>query len=245
MSEKYRPEGSDVEYVVPSLDDPADGPQAFRDFADSIPTSLSPAIIIHKQESDYTLAVGDLGCIVEIDTSSGSKTVTVPNDKDGAFPIGAVVVVTNTGSNRKALVTVVADTGVTIKDTSVRKISHNRMVALVKIDPNFWLINAGGGSPDTAVPLAPTLISATPGQESVTLLWEKPKDDGGAPVTEYIVERSYDQEIWSFAGSRDATDVGIVIDGLNPKAAYWMRVRAQNSRGFSEPSNAMSVTPLG
>jgi hypothetical protein len=179
-----------------------------------------------------------------MDTSNGGLTVTVPDDKDAKFPVGAVVVIGNTGTNRKAVVTVVPDTGVSVNDPTVRKIAHNRMVALIKIDADSWIINAGGGNTET-VPLEPNLVSVTAAKQSAVVKWEKPKDDGGSPITGYIIERSFDQTGWSFVGSRNDQICEMTLVGLEAGVVLWLRVRAQNTNGVSGPSNAITVTPQG
>lgn len=244
MPEPYRPAGSDVEYTVPSLDDPADGPLAFRDFADSIPTNLSPAIVVHQKDADCTLCAADMGCLVEVDTTAGDHTVTVPNDADAPMPIGTVIVVGNVGKTRKRFVSIVAASGVTIKDMAVRKISLYRMAALIKVDANYWIINAGTGGGETgSVPMPPVLKSVTAQPTGASLAWEAPSDDGGFPVTTYIIEKSTDEKNFTTAGTVAGGTLTAEITGLTAKQTTWLQVRAVNEKGPSDPSNVMSVVP--
>jgi len=242
MPEKYRPEGSDVEYVVPSLDDPADGPLAFRDFADSIPSALSPAISVHRHDADYVLAMADEGALVGFDCTDADLRVTVPAHSQVDFPVGAAIVVSCLGTNRKASLTIVADEGVTLRDLAVRKVAWSRMAALIKIDQDSWIINAGtGGGNPTNVPSPPTLLTATAGPMRFAVDWKEPTDDGGASLSAYLVEISTDQKIWNTGASASPTSLGAVVPVSQGGLTYYARVRAVNANGVSEPSNVKSV----
>lgn len=76
-------------------------------------------------------------------------------------------------------------------------------------------------------------------QTSCTVKWKAPKDDGGAPIIKYLVER---QDL----GMKAGWDVVAEIEGDKPKVAkltdlvhkriYKFRVRAVNKIGASEPA---------
>lgn len=247
MPEKYRPKGSNVEYTVPTLDEPADGPLAFRDFADSIPQNLSPAIVINRKTANYTLAATDNGSVVSMDTTAGDLTVTLPaNSPEFNAPIGAVIVVANFGKTRNKKVTISAASGVTLRDLSVRTVELYRMAALLQVEKDSWVINAGtGGAPAPSVPTAPNLVSAVAEPARAVLTWEKPVDDGGSPLTGYTVEVSKDAgKTWTVGASFDPTKLQGTVSNLTVGATYQVRVKASNSDGFSEPSNSLQVIPL-
>lgn len=66
--------------------------------------------------------------------------------------------------------------------------------------------------------------------------WEKPLDDGGLPLTGYIVEK---QDIqtgrWVPAGFLDPNKTEHEITGLEPGKKYNFRVKATNEEGESDP----------
>ena len=71
--------------------------------------------------------------------------------------------------------------------------------------------------------------------ETCTLSWRPPADDGGSPITNYVVERfdvagGYWNKISSFVK-------GLQYDvmGLEPNKRYSFRVRAENQYGVSDP----------
>lgn len=242
--EPYTPEGSTVAYTVPSLDDPADGPEAFRRFADSIPPFAGPAVPVRPVSADYTLVKDDMGGMVAFDTTASDLRVTVPTNATLSVPVGSVVVIANTGSTRKKKVTIVGADGVTIRDLSDRDVQQYRMASLIKVGADFWLISAGSaGNAGPSVPLAPKLVSVAPGPARALLTWEKPADDGGSPIQGYTSEWSLDGGDWTLGGQYPDGALAGALDALPPGSAVKVRMRAENENGKSEPSNVIEVTP--
>jgi titin len=104
-----------------------------------------------------------------------------------------------------------------------------------------------GGIPPTfsAVPGAPSGLSATPGNGSAALTWTAPSLSGGADVTGYSVQLSTNGGTnWTFAASFDTTSG--TVSGLTNGQAYVFRVAATNPYGIGNYSSAStSVTPAG
>ena len=72
-------------------------------------------------------------------------------------------------------------------------------------------------------------------QDSVTLAWQPPKDNGGAEITGYILEkREADQFRWSRVSST-LSSPRYAVTGLQDGRSYHFRVRAVNKYGESEP----------
>uniref|UniRef100_A0AC34GPF1 Twitchin n=1 Tax=Panagrolaimus sp. ES5 TaxID=591445 RepID=A0AC34GPF1_9BILA len=73
--------------------------------------------------------------------------------------------------------------------------------------------------------------------ESCHLSWKAPRDDGGSPITNYVVERLHvkgGSENWEKVSSFvRATD--FLVGGLHENERYRFRVRAENQYGVSEP----------
>lgn len=73
-------------------------------------------------------------------------------------------------------------------------------------------------------------------KEGCKLKWEKPKDDGGLPISGYVVEKmDVATGRWVPAGFVDPSKTEAEITGLEPGHKYQFRVRAQNEEGESEP----------
>jgi predicted phage tail protein len=73
-------------------------------------------------------------------------------------------------------------------------------------------------------------------KEGCKLKWKKPKDDGGLPITNYVVEKmDVTTGKWVPAGNVDPENPEIEIKGLEPMKKYNFRVKAVNEEGESEP----------
>uniref|UniRef100_A0A8C6UBN4 Titin n=1 Tax=Neogobius melanostomus TaxID=47308 RepID=A0A8C6UBN4_9GOBI len=83
-------------------------------------------------------------------------------------------------------------------------------------------------------PAKPKIVDST--KTTVTLSWNKPLFDGGAPVTGYRVEyrKSLDDE-W-FVGVQNTKNTEFTVVGLTPGMEYVFVVKSINKIGASEPS---------
>jgi len=110
-----------------------------------------------------------------------------------------------------------------------------------------YAVNSDGTGPVSAasapvtpatLPGAPTIDSATAGNASVALAWTPPADDGGSPVTGYLITPSVG----------DPVTVGnvtsYVVTGLTNGTPYTFTVAAINAMGTGDASVASTeVTP--
>ena len=105
------------------------------------------------------------------------------------------------------------------------------------------------------VPDAPTDLTATPGDESVTLRWTAPAHDGGSEVTghQYCREEGTSASCTAESDWRDiaasapggANATGYTVTDLTNGTGYTFRVRARNAEGESAPSPEAGTTPDG
>ena len=73
--------------------------------------------------------------------------------------------------------------------------------------------------------------------------WEKPDDDGGSPVTGYVIERQdADTGHWIPCGEVGPDDTEAEVDGLTENKKYNFRVKAVNKEGESEPLETEKTT---
>nr|CAD7402612.1 unnamed protein product [Timema poppensis] len=99
-----------------------------------------------------------------------------------------------------------------------------------------------------APPGKPSLAPGTPQNQPdlVTIRWEPPINDGGAPVTGYLVEhKRTGSPHWVRATPKLVTKPELTLSGLEPGWRYQFRVSAENSAGMSEPgelSEPLTVT---
>ncbi|VDO68159.1 unnamed protein product [Heligmosomoides polygyrus] len=70
-------------------------------------------------------------------------------------------------------------------------------------------------------------------KDSCTLKWHPPEDDGGSPITNYIVEKQEDGGRWVPCG--ETADTNLKVGKLNEGHEYKFRVKAVNRQGTSAP----------
>lgn len=91
-------------------------------------------------------------------------------------------------------------------------------------------------------PLPPqNVIVADITAETATITWQPPADDGGKPVTLYIIERrEASRRAWNKIG--DTASLQLPASGLVENGQYIFRIFAQNDVGFSEPAESETIT---
>lgn len=86
-----------------------------------------------------------------------------------------------------------------------------------------------------AVPSEPTDLSATPGNNQVTLSWNIPTDKGSSAITNYIVvyKQSQFESVtpWITFSDNIGTSTTVTVTGLTNGAYYDFKVAASNSVG--------------
>ena len=77
--------------------------------------------------------------------------------------------------------------------------------------------------------------------ETATITWQTPEDDGGKPITLYVVERrEANRRTWNKIG--DSTSLEFSVSDLVENNQYVFRVFAQNDVGLSEPTESDTIT---
>lgn len=90
----------------------------------------------------------------------------------------------------------------------------------------------------TEVPSAPQgpLRAADITKDSITLSWQPPKDDGGSPLTGYILDKlDLQWGGWKRATKVPPTATSTTLTGLIKGHDYNFRIYAENRVGVSEP----------
>jgi subtilisin family serine protease len=94
------------------------------------------------------------------------------------------------------------------------------------------------------VPGAPISLRGTTASGAVTVTWSAPLTNGGAPVTDYIVEySSTNGSTWSIFEDGVSTSTSVTVNGLTNFQSYAFRVFAVNSIGQSAASAIVTLTP--
>jgi len=85
-----------------------------------------------------------------------------------------------------------------------------------------------------SAPRGPASVQSK-GSDSIELRWNVPESDGGAQITEYLVERrEVTKKSWKQVGSTSGSTCWIEIKGLKRDTSYNFRVIARNSVGCSQ-----------
>lgn len=74
-------------------------------------------------------------------------------------------------------------------------------------------------------------------KDRVDIQWTPPLNDGGSPVTKYIIEKQADNGKWQKAGEVPADTTKASIQDLDENTPYTFRVRAVNEAGPGKPSD--------
>jgi len=105
--------------------------------------------------------------------------------------------------------------------------------------------NGAGSTPESVTPVtvpdAPTITSATPDDQSISIAFAAPVSDGGSAITNY--EYTLDSGTnWTALSPADASSP-VAITGLTNGTAYSIALRAVNAMGAGASSSAVSATP--
>jgi hypothetical protein len=88
-------------------------------------------------------------------------------------------------------------------------------------------------------------LAAVSGAAQVELTWEEPEDNGSS-ISDYVVERSLDQQTWTVVEDDVSDDTELTVTGLDNGTEYWFRVAAVNDVGTGAESDPVGpVVPVG
>ncbi len=96
-----------------------------------------------------------------------------------------------------------------------------------------------------APPSQPEIREIT--SDRATIHWQAPKTDGGAPVSNYRIEkRESGAYRWDMVNPTDrVTDTSYTVTGLQDETDYEFRVSAENKAGLSMPSTVSRSAKYG
>ena len=96
--------------------------------------------------------------------------------------------------------------------------------------------------PPPTAPAPPTGLGATAGDGLVTLSWTAP-DDGGDPITDYLIEYTSIGNPWTTFTHPASTTTTATVTGLTNGTEYTFRVSATNNIGTGATSATATATP--
>ena len=129
---------------------------------------------------------------------------------------------------------------------------YYRVAAISAAGTSNWSNVAHATTDDLTVPGAPTGLTATPsgegGRTQLRLRWSAPSENGGSPITGYLIERAVIRggawiiHVASTGSGACTTNCTYTDTGLAPNTTRYYRVRALNARGHGDPSNVAEGT---
>ena len=95
-------------------------------------------------------------------------------------------------------------------------------------------------------PGSPTSVVGTAGDAQVALVWSAPNSNGGASITDYVIQYSSDSgSTWSTFTDGTSSTTATTVTGLTNGTSYVFKVAAVNSAGTSSYSSASASVVVG
>jgi hypothetical protein len=168
--------------------------------------------------------------IVGVTAGIGEATVQFTPGSDGGSPVTSYVVTSNPGNHQASgLATSLTVTGLTNGQSYTFTVTATNGVGTSAPSAPSSPVIPG------AVPGAPTISAVTPGDSLVSVHFSPPADDGGAPITSYVVTSSPGNHTGSGATSP------VVVTGLKNGEDYTFTIKAINAVGTGPASAPSSV----
>lgn len=117
---------------------------------------------------------------------------------------------------------------------------------LVQIIGSEYTTSSTVRATPTGPPGPPQNLLGLPGDDSVTLTWSAPDNDGGSPITYYYISgKVKGHDFFGVGGAIPATTTSYTVGGLTGGIPYEFRVQAWNTIAPGPKSGSETVTPNG
>ncbi|HEU5263108.1 MAG TPA: fibronectin type III domain-containing protein, partial [Gaiellaceae bacterium] len=104
-------------------------------------------------------------------------------------------------------------------------------------------VTIDGSTPPEGPPGAPSSLSASPGDATVSLSWSAPSFDGGSPITGYRIYRGTSPNPTTALTPDLGVQTSYTDTGLANGTTYYYKVSALNANGVGVPSGQAQATP--
>ncbi|ESO84504.1 hypothetical protein LOTGIDRAFT_176120, partial [Lottia gigantea] len=178
------------------------------------------------------------------EVTKSSVTLTwVPPENDGGSPVTGYLIEKKTKTSprwTKCNKSPVRDTIYTVTDLIENDDYEFRIMAenaagAGKATQAIGPIKAKDPFAAPSAPIGPLEVTDIQ-RDNATIAWKAPEDDGGSPITGYIIEkRDTKRNNWSKVGKAPAGSTEYNVPGLIEGTSYYFRVIAENKAGQSDP----------
>ncbi|MCK9408260.1 MAG: fibronectin type III domain-containing protein [Bacteroidetes bacterium] len=191
-------------------------------------------------------------------STPSAPTITLITPSDGSLSVAFTAPASNGGSAITSY-KYSTDGGTTFRTRAAGTTASPLVIAFASSDGTTALVNgtsynvqikavnaAGDGTASSTtaatpstVPGVPTNVVGTSGNTQVSLTWTAP-NDGGNPITDYVVEINDGSGFATFADGT-STSTSATVTGLTNGTSYTFRVSATNSAGTSSVSTVSAA----
>jgi titin len=178
--------------------------------------------------------------------STASLTWTAPEDTGGSAIIDYLIQYSSTGGNSWSSY---GDGTSTAASATLGGLTNGvsyifRVAAVTSFGAGAYSTPSSAVTPMT-VPGAPSSVSGTYGIDSVALTWNSPVSNGGATISEYVIQYSVmNSNTWTVFERSVSTSTSALVTGLTNGTSYIFRVAAKNTIGQGAYSaSSLAVTP--
>ncbi|NDB07431.1 MAG: hypothetical protein EBX97_01830, partial [Actinobacteria bacterium] len=166
-------------------------------------------------------------------TRGGSETVTVSS-----------VAISDSSLTLNLASTIYLGQSITVSysDPTVGSDDANAIQDLAGNDAASFTNQSVTNNSTITTPIAPTIGTPTAGNGQVTVSWTAPASNGGASITDYVVQYSSDAgSTWTTFSDGVSTSTSAIVTGLTAGIAYKFRVSAVNGAGTGTVSDSSVV----
>ena len=198
-------------------------------------TVTAPTVTISAHPSNQTASSGSATFSVTASASRGSVSYQWQEQISGSF-----------GNLSGDTASTLSLTGLTYANDNGRvfRVVVSGTDGATSVNSNSATLTVNPPVVNTA-PDAPSGVSGTAGNTQVSLSWTAPESDGGASITDYVVQYSSNSGgTWITFSDGVSTSTSAVVTGLANGTSYIFQVAATNSVGTGSYSNSsLGVIP--